>query len=98
VLAVNPLLISLWHSIGACVDAYCWHINGDDGPYKESSLAHLHGISQLEMGLIMKMCECYDKEGLLLLDKPLNGLVDMVGSSNHQSALVEWMPLNQKLH
>jgi hypothetical protein len=31
-MVVKLLPISLWHSIGAYVDAYCWHINGDDGP------------------------------------------------------------------
>jgi hypothetical protein len=45
VLAVNPLLadvlVALLKSIGARADACCWHINGDDDPCKESSLAHL---------------------------------------------------------
>ena len=68
---VANILVALLKSIGARVDAYCWHINGDDDPYKESSLAHLLGIDQVKVDLIMKMCECFNKEGLLLA-KPLN--------------------------
>ena len=78
---VADILLALVKSIGDRADAYCWHINGDDGPYKESSLAHLLGISQLEIELIMKMCGCFDKEGLLL-DLPLNRLVDMIGKEH----------------
>jgi hypothetical protein len=41
------------------------------------------GISQLKMELIIKMCGCLDVEGLLL-DKPLNGLLDIVGKERCQ--------------
>jgi hypothetical protein len=53
----------LWKSIGARVDAYyCWHTN-DHARNKESSIAQLLGISQLEMVLILeKCCEILDKE------------------------------------
>jgi hypothetical protein len=60
--------------LALCVDACSWHINGNDNnnnnnnnsPCKESSLAHLLGISgQLNMELIMKMFGCFDLEGLL---------------------------------
>jgi hypothetical protein len=54
---------ALLKSIGERADAYCWHINGDDDPYKESSsLAHLLETSQVEMDLIMEMSGCFDKE------------------------------------
>jgi hypothetical protein len=43
---VADIPVALWKSIGARADAYCWHINGDGGPYRKSSLAHLLGVSQ----------------------------------------------------
>jgi hypothetical protein len=57
---IVALLLKL---IGARADVCCWHINGDADPCKkESSLAHLLGISQVQPELIMKMCgECFDK-------------------------------------
>jgi hypothetical protein len=42
---VANVLVALLKSIGARADACCWHINGNDGPYKESSAANLLGIS-----------------------------------------------------
>jgi hypothetical protein len=70
--------MALLKTIGARSHACCWHVNGDDNPHKESSLAHLLGASQVEMELIVKMCGCFDdKEGLLALEL-LNQLVDAV--------------------
>ena len=46
--AIDNILVALLKSIGARADAYCWHINGDNGPYKESRLANLLGISQVD--------------------------------------------------
>jgi hypothetical protein len=54
-------LAALLKSIGEGVDAYCWHINDGDDPYKESSLAHLLGISRVETDLLMEMSGCFDK-------------------------------------
>jgi hypothetical protein len=69
---------ALLKSIGQCADAYCWHINGDDDPYKERSLAHLLGICQVEMALIMEMSQCYDKEKKKVELKQLERLVNTV--------------------
>jgi hypothetical protein len=68
--------------IGERADAYCWHINGDDDPYKKSSLAHLLGISQVEVDLIMEMSGCFDKEKQKVDMKHLDGLVDTVGKEH----------------
>ncbi len=59
--SVCDTVAKLLKSIDARVDAYCWHTNGHD-EYKESSIAQLLGISTLEMVMILKNCECLDKE------------------------------------
>jgi hypothetical protein len=75
-------LAALLKSIGQRADAYCWHINGDDDLYKESSLAHLLGICQVEMDLIMEMSQCHDKENKKVDLKQLERLVHTVGKEH----------------
>jgi hypothetical protein len=75
-------LAALLKLIGERADVYCWHINGGNDPYKESSLAHLLGIRQVETDLIMEMSGCFDKQKQKVDMKHLDGLVNTVGKEH----------------